>query len=80
VADICESLLKRGFDNEIEDTSAQLKSLIVVKENVEVLEMPPEEFFQQELSGSLFTVIPVDENETVDGLEDAINEDTESED
>ena len=58
MADFCESLLKRGFSNDVEDDSAKLKSLIIVKENVEVLEMPPEIFFHEQLADSLMTVIP----------------------
>jgi len=64
VADVCEALIRKGFANEIEDTSKSLKSIIVVKENVEVLESSPEEFFNQEFANSLLTVIPTDEKQT----------------
>lgn len=75
VADFAESLVKRGFSNDVEDTSSKLKSLIVVKENIEVLEMPPEEFFESELSGSFMTVIPTDVvEEKIDGLTEAVQE------
>jgi hypothetical protein len=60
VADFAESLLKRGFANDVEDTSSALKSLIIVRENEEVLNGAPEEFFQEELSKALMTVIPTD--------------------
>ena len=74
VADFAESLIKRGFSNDVEDTSAQLKSLIVVKENTEVLEVEPEIFFNDQLSGGLLVVIPTDNAETVEGVVEAIDE------
>lgn len=61
VADVCESLIAKGFANEIENTSEPLKSLIVVKENTEIFETTPEVFFSQELLGALMTVIPTNE-------------------
>lgn len=60
VADFAEALLARGYANDVEDTSSALKSLIVVKENKEVLNGTPEEFFEEELSSALMTVIPTD--------------------
>lgn len=64
VADFCECLIAKGFANQIEDTSESLKSLIVIKENKEILETSPEVFFNEELAGALMTVIPTNEQPT----------------
>jgi hypothetical protein len=74
VADYCEILIKRGFANDPEDSSIPLKSLISVKENVEVVDITPEVFFSDQLQGSLLVVIPTDENKTVEGLVEAVEE------
>lgn len=61
VADFSDALIARGFANDIGDQERNLKSLIIVKENVEVLDNGPDEFFASELADSLMTVIPTDE-------------------
>lgn len=61
VADFSEVLISRGFANDIGDSNVALKSLIAVKENVEVLEVGPHEFMASELADSLLTVIPTNE-------------------
>lgn len=62
MADFAESLIKRGFANNLEDTSSKLNCLIAVKENLEILGEPPEQFFQEQLENALITVIPTDDN------------------
>ena len=64
VADFCESLIKKGFANDIQDDSKSLRSVIVVKENLELIEVPPDDFFAAELADGLMTVIPTNEQPT----------------
>jgi hypothetical protein len=60
VADFAEALIARGFSNDVENTDSSLKSLIAVKENLEILGGAPEVFFQEQLENALMTVIPTD--------------------
>ena len=60
VADFCEALIARGYSNDVEDTSSSLKSIVVVKDNSEIYDSSPEEFFREQLSNPLLTVIPTD--------------------
>src|SRR6266566_9331205 len=74
VADYCEILIARGFANDPEDSESNLKSLVVVKENLEILGMQAEVFFESELQDSLLVVIPTDEAKIVKENSDKLKE------
>jgi hypothetical protein len=70
VKDISVLLNNRGFNNDVSSNNSVLKSLIVVKENVEIPEVGANEFFAQELESSLFTVVPAFEEDVEKDLLD----------
>lgn len=62
VQDFVHILNERGFGNDLTDESNSLKSLIAVKENFELNEMPANEFFASELENSMLRVVPAPED------------------
>lgn len=62
VADFAKIVNERGFGNDLTDESNSLKSLIAVKENFELNEVPANEFFASELENSLLRVVPTEED------------------
>jgi len=60
VGDFCDALVKRGYSNDIEDESSNMKSFVIVKENVELSEISGDEFWHNEIDGAVFTAVPAD--------------------
>jgi hypothetical protein len=60
VSDFSQSLLKRGFENDLNtDDDTVLKSLILVKENREMVEMGANEYLASEMENAFLKVVPV---------------------